>query len=113
MDGERGELTWTVVAVHGFTGIAVVGVGFEVSFGDFEVLFWDDLVQGVGSSRENFAGVAMAVLTLVSLWYNGFSSGFEKESLGDIPEDMLLCVELNLPFGLTTVAPSCFHFEGI
>jgi hypothetical protein len=35
----------------------------------------------------------------------------ERENWGKLPEDMLLCVELNLPFALTAVAFSCFHFE--
>jgi hypothetical protein len=35
----------------------------------------------------------------------------ERENWGKLPEDMLLCVELNLPFTLTAVAFSRFHVK--
>jgi hypothetical protein len=45
-----------------YTGIAIICVLSEVVFslGDVERIFGDDLVQGKGSARELFAGVAMA-----------------------------------------------------
>lgn len=38
----------------------MVGVAVELSLGNLDVLFRNDLVEGEGSSAENLAGVAVA-----------------------------------------------------
>ena len=62
----------------------MVGVGIERALGDVDIFLWDNLIQGVGPSRENFARITMA-------------------------EDMSSVFQLDLPFGLTAVALSVIH----
>ena len=51
---------WDVVRKGGIVGW-VLGRGYiELSLGDFEVGLGDDLVQGVGATAEELAGVAVA-----------------------------------------------------
>lgn len=42
------------------TGITVIGVGVQLALCDLNVLLRDDLVEGIGSSGKNLAGVAVA-----------------------------------------------------
>lgn len=41
------------------TRVAFVGVGFETTFGDLDVVLRDDLVQTVFTTADDFAGSAM------------------------------------------------------
>jgi hypothetical protein len=36
--------TGTVVTFYSFAGITIIGVSFEISLGNFEVIFRDDLI---------------------------------------------------------------------
>lgn len=51
------------------TGVAGVGVGFGISFGDFEVVFVAHLVKGGLAAGEELAGVAVAAMD--ELWSAG------------------------------------------
>ncbi len=43
----------------------MVGVCVELTLGDLDVVFGDDLVEGVGSAAEDLAGIAVAASLLV------------------------------------------------
>ena len=63
-----------VVAVDGLSGVTVVGVCLQVALGDLEVLARDNLVEGVCTTTEELAGIAVANITNVS-----FSISFDSE----------------------------------
>lgn len=48
--------------VHGHTRVTLVCVALELvtALGEAEVLLWDDLIQSVGTTTEDLAGVAVA-----------------------------------------------------
>lgn len=54
------------VEQHDPTGVTLVGVAFECAgaLGDLESALGDDLVEGVGTTTENLARVAVAVAAL-------------------------------------------------
>lgn len=55
-----------VIAIYIFATVALVRVGIKLALGDLEVLFWDDLVQRVGSSRKCLASIAVTCLSSAS-----------------------------------------------
>lgn len=61
----------------------MVGVGLHITLGDLDVVFGDDLVEGVGASTKELAGVTMA-------------------------QNVRAFLELDLPFCLAAVALSVF-----
>lgn len=44
----------------GLTRVALVSVLLQIALGKLEVLLWDDLVEGEGSSAHELASTAMA-----------------------------------------------------
>lgn len=91
----------------------MVSVGFDTitTLGEFQLGFWNNLVEGEGSSSEDLAGIAMAMKSLDG------SSTLKRKMDEFVPENVLLLIRLQLngPRGLATMAFSVVgsHFDGI
>lgn len=55
-----GGAVGAVEAINGVASIALIGVLVERAFGELEVVFGDDLVQGVFTTTDDLAGGAVA-----------------------------------------------------
>lgn len=73
MDRNPGECRsggmWKKGWLWGFashTRVTLVGVRLDIALGDLQVAFVRHLVHGVFATRENFAGVAVAITVISS-----------------------------------------------
>lgn len=48
------------IAHSGVSGVCFVAVCLQLAFGDFDVVFGDNLVEGIGAAAEGLAGIAVA-----------------------------------------------------